>query len=565
MNRSNGGQQFTTKQLADALKSGVNSIREQLQVLVILDGTAGAWPGVHTALGDLEYIADVAATRTFDMENQTTELERRLENALSENQELKNAVANLTREKDALQLDFNDANKETNRINNQLQTANREASKHKQELWNLERQRAELAVENEKQKEANEFMEGEISSMKGTIGQQINYIASMKEDLAGRKADVQHLTRQLDECKAANLQQRRELEYLRRGLKDTQADLQAALTEKKHNEQEVERLQREEGRLGAELTKALKDVAKLKEWQDIMKRIEGEKLKEEQERRASAMQEQELKRNELNKRLEAMHGELKQRAEALKARDADMEQLKRQLAVANLQVKDGEKKIQAIVNERVVESRLLEECRKELQGLQQKLQDASIRIIEREKDKVVSESQLREVIAAEKAKMQAQLDEARREAAVQRKLAEGWSRDMKSVQANCKAAEDRAALLQKALDKTKRDVDASKLDTVKSQSAIDQHVRDLRSQLEAREQELKIVRLEYDSKVKAMEKLTERLQSENSTHMAEIARLRARERLPPIKNNSRPQSTNFRSPSSIQDQIARIRKNLASL
>lgn len=38
---------YSAQQLVQALKSGAAAIKEQLQVLCILDGTASSWPGVN--------------------------------------------------------------------------------------------------------------------------------------------------------------------------------------------------------------------------------------------------------------------------------------------------------------------------------------------------------------------------------------------------------------------------------------------------------------------------------------------------------------------------------------
>ncbi len=49
-----------------------------------------------------------------------------------------------------------------------------------QELWALEKQRADLANETERLKQDNEFMEGEINTLRATVTEQMQQITSLK-------------------------------------------------------------------------------------------------------------------------------------------------------------------------------------------------------------------------------------------------------------------------------------------------------------------------------------------------------------------------------------------------
>ncbi len=59
---------YSSPQLLAALKSALAAVRDQLQVLTILDSTASAWPGVQQATDDLEFLIDVAGNTTGRME-----------------------------------------------------------------------------------------------------------------------------------------------------------------------------------------------------------------------------------------------------------------------------------------------------------------------------------------------------------------------------------------------------------------------------------------------------------------------------------------------------------------
>lgn len=42
---------YSAQQLVQALKSAMASVRDQLQVLTILDSTASSWPGIQQCVG----------------------------------------------------------------------------------------------------------------------------------------------------------------------------------------------------------------------------------------------------------------------------------------------------------------------------------------------------------------------------------------------------------------------------------------------------------------------------------------------------------------------------------
>ena len=54
-----------------------------------------------------------------------------------------------------------------------------------------------------------------------------------------------------------------------------------------------------------------------------------------------------------------------------------------------------------------------------------------VRAMGAEKERATAESRVREAMAVERTRLMAAADEGRREAAVQKALAEGWSRDLK--------------------------------------------------------------------------------------------------------------------------------------
>ena len=56
-------------------------------------------------------------------------------------------------------------------LTKKLDSATSEVYQQRQELWTLEKQRADLASEVEKYKQDNEFMEGEINTLRSTVNE----------------------------------------------------------------------------------------------------------------------------------------------------------------------------------------------------------------------------------------------------------------------------------------------------------------------------------------------------------------------------------------------------------
>jgi cell division protein FtsB len=56
-------------------------------------------------------------------------------------------------------------------LTKKLDSATSEVNQQRQELWTLEKQRADLASEVEKYKQDNEFMEGEINTLRSTVNE----------------------------------------------------------------------------------------------------------------------------------------------------------------------------------------------------------------------------------------------------------------------------------------------------------------------------------------------------------------------------------------------------------
>ena len=107
-------------------------------------------------------------------------------------------------------------------------------------------------------------------------------LTAVKEELAARRADVQHLQRSGNEHKAAAADLKKRLDGATASLRTTQSNLEHMRTDKEHFEREAGRLAEESARLGADLSKTSTELQRLKDWGEVVKKVESDKLREEQ-------------------------------------------------------------------------------------------------------------------------------------------------------------------------------------------------------------------------------------------------------------------------------------------
>jgi hypothetical protein len=84
---------YSAQQLVQALKSASAAVRDQLQVLAILDGTAMSWPGLQQAVDDLEFLVDMSGQTVGRLEKDHKDMEAGLRDAQAEVVTLKEAMA----------------------------------------------------------------------------------------------------------------------------------------------------------------------------------------------------------------------------------------------------------------------------------------------------------------------------------------------------------------------------------------------------------------------------------------------------------------------------------------
>lgn len=94
---ASGERIYSISQMVEALESATGHVRDQLNVLSILDGTALSWPGVVQALDDLECVVTMAGAASVKQEKRGTGLEVEVGDLAQEVEALRETVAGATR------------------------------------------------------------------------------------------------------------------------------------------------------------------------------------------------------------------------------------------------------------------------------------------------------------------------------------------------------------------------------------------------------------------------------------------------------------------------------------
>lgn len=157
-------------------------------------------------------------------------------------------------------------------------------------------------------------------------------LTAVKEELAARNSDVQHLKHSNVERKAHSAEQCRQLEANSTLLHSTQDQLEHTRREKQHYEEESKRLGEECSRLAAELNKLSVDSARQKDWGDVLQKVEADRLKEEQATHAKACVDYERANADLEKKVARLTAELTSKEQQNFAKADDVTKANKQVS-----------------------------------------------------------------------------------------------------------------------------------------------------------------------------------------------------------------------------------------
>ncbi|KAJ9528718.1 hypothetical protein QJQ45_020614, partial [Haematococcus lacustris] len=520
---------YSGQQLIQALKSAVVGVRDQLGVLNILDNTAMAWPGMQQAVSgmlNMQHMQAGQLQRSGLHAGRLEQDQQAASSAIKSSEEevaaLKEAVTQGSQGRQALQREVAALTKEVKALGGKLEAALLEAEQHKQELSSSDQQRASLASELERVKQDNEFMEGEISTLRATVTEQMQQSTTLKEELSAKKADVGHLTQSCSDQKLQIEHLSRDMQAVLTQLHDTQALLQQAQADRRHQEQEVARSLAESSRLGAELDKTCKELGRLKDWMEVVKKVDADKLKEEQERRMQDKLTAAAEVAGIEKRLAALQAEHQLVTQQLQAKAHEADGLNKQLLLAQLLGKDQQKHLATLAAEKAAAERQRDDATASAAQAQAQLQQASLAAVQQGSRSALTAAQLREEASSERARLVSAADEARRDAAVQKTLAEGWARDLRELQGRLREEQARNEALQSRLDSVQAESQTGRSEGARSAAGLEAELCSLRQQLDA----YRVQHAEWRSERLRLEKHIEALQRECKEGALEVQRLR---------------------------------------
>uniref|UniRef100_A0A7R9VNG0 Uncharacterized protein n=1 Tax=Chlamydomonas euryale TaxID=1486919 RepID=A0A7R9VNG0_9CHLO len=529
---------YSATQMIQALQSTMAQVKEQLGVLSILDGTAATWPGINQAISDMEFIIDMSTQTTTRLEGDAASQRERGDALQEEVAALRVQLAESHSAHDQLQKESNEIVKDNRQLTKSLEGAQSEVASQREEIWQLEQTRSQLAKEGDKLRSDVEGLEAETSELKTNVSEQQTQISDLREELAAHRSDVQHYQRENADLKGTVSELRRQLDATTSSLRKTQATLEHMRTDKEAAEREADRLDKELKKTAAELTKVSAEFLRQKEWTLVVKKVEADKLKEAESEHNKAAIAWEQAKNELEQAIVRLEATTKSAEAIAAAKTHDASQAAKQLNLLQIQARDQQKTMSVHQADKAAMARELEGLKAKVAELTAKLQAATLAAAKMDKEKALAQAKQREQANVDRAKLASAFDEARKEGAVQKALADGWARDLKQVQAQLRAEQRERAEQQRVMEELLRDDagKAEKMETVRRVASLEQIVRDLKGQLSAKDTEGRRVRAEAASTQKQLEAHVRALQRECNEGAIELQRMRQGEslRLPPL-------------------------------
>mmetsp|Transcript_9978 Transcript_9978/g.28652 ORF Transcript_9978/g.28652 Transcript_9978/m.28652 type:complete len:452 (+) Transcript_9978:263-1618(+) len=255
------------------LSTCIESLREQLKVLHILDNTAADWPGVVQSVEDISHRCSAQQRALDKAASRQTEAERRSEQ--------------LERERDSLSSDLQNERQQLDRTRDELQNAIREVKgaeqKHKAAVKALKRQHVVDSTE----------LQAKVRQLEAKAQQQAAVEAAISEGESAAQ-QVHELTAQLYRYKTEASRNSERLSTLERQLVECQElgnDLQAENSELEvalHTcEEECESLRESNQALSDELEQIMSACKRSEELSGIQARVLDERRQEERDSMAA--------------------------------------------------------------------------------------------------------------------------------------------------------------------------------------------------------------------------------------------------------------------------------------
>eukprot|EP00201_Polytomella_parva_P015020 CAMPEP_0175060164 /NCGR_PEP_ID=MMETSP0052_2-20121109/12848_1 /TAXON_ID=51329 ORGANISM="Polytomella parva, Strain SAG 63-3" /NCGR_SAMPLE_ID=MMETSP0052_2 /ASSEMBLY_ACC=CAM_ASM_000194 /LENGTH=537 /DNA_ID=CAMNT_0016325819 /DNA_START=320 /DNA_END=1930 /DNA_ORIENTATION=+ len=512
---------YSSSQLSEALVAGVHALKDQLEALAILDGSASSWPGVRQALDDLEFLVGMnnkSNRRLFSRQRQDEKIVTELRQDLSRTKDnLKGAhksKQDLAQEVAALRQEAHDRDEEIRHLQSDLRNQRTRAD-------SAESRVVDLTEEVATAKQEIESINAELHTAHSKIRKDTQETAKLKEDLAARNADVKHLEHLVSEVRSSGDDTRRRLDSAQAQTNKLLADLGREGNERSRLEKELSILKETYAGTSAELQKANKEVAKQRDWNDVNKRIGDEKLQEAKDAHAKAAAASAARVVELESKVSQSADQILDLEKQNKAKQIQIDDARKQSTLHQLQIQDLNKQIAQLKGEKDVFLRAKAAAAKAVDDLRKQLSAKDMEIVNLGKEQSMAEIAVKEAAAKERARLLAKVEESLRESQYQRTVAEGWVRENHDLKTRLEAAEGKASAATTSLTAAQLAAQSVELNSMKVSSASEYQIKSLQEQIGLKEAEAKKARMELSSTQKQLEKVSNRLSRESAASTAE--------------------------------------------
>ena len=493
----------TRHEVCETSQAALDSLQEQLQALTILDGTALDWPGVDGAYNRIRCVVRDLVSCLCESAAQRDALDQELALAKRQERWMKD---------DIRRLNFN--NSSLNKEVYKARQAQQEKRRCEEALAVQEERNAVLVANLEKSKKDMEFMDAEISALKKTVASQERGLKSLRDEAVEKERALSSLlteAAQLGDCAKSTKEElestRTELASCRVAVEDTTA-LRDSLAA------ELQQSQNANAHISGELRASQEEILRLRDMQKVLLRLGSEKLKEEKRRNLNGRDALAEKIQGLQRRIDAQNVEIESAAEKLRAKADEVTALRQTIHAMTGQASDLRAQTVAQQCEAKSERKAREACEKELMVVRNEQRMLAAHV-----------STSKETMARDKADLRAKVQDAWKDAAVQRTLADAWMREAHGLEGRLKEALERASGLESTVSSINEQLRSLSFEEHRRVAISERVAQDLRQQVHLKEADVRHRIEEAASEKEHSEKIIMRLREMNAALCNHIERL----------------------------------------
>ncbi|KAK9818168.1 hypothetical protein WJX72_008131 [[Myrmecia] bisecta] len=548
---------YSTNQLVEAVKAAMVGLRDQLGVLTILDSTATTWPGVNQAVNDLEALARMVCSRTSTAEKAAADGQAEAGALRMQCEATERQLAATTSQRDALQHSVTQQARDHARLTREVAAARSEAEAKGTQVVVLEAKRDSLEAEVAKLRKDAEIMQGEVEALRGTAARQTDQIARLKQELAASCAEIDQLDARLAEKDGQVATLVTNNGNLRTKLDAATASLATVAGEKGRLEGDLAAAQREVERLSEETAESAEEIQKLRDWQDILRKVEADKLLEARQKWSTEREQLQAAIHEREVTSERLRTEVQAAAEQGQQHEGDLAAMRKELKSLHGRCQELQKEVGLLQGQLNTERQAHTERAREADGLKADVQQLQVLMERTHGEKYVAEANWKERAVVAEAALKEQAAEARKEAAVSGAMAEGYKREVERLELHISRTQAQARTDVEQVSTSLRQAEACA-------AAAEQEVKRLQQEVDTKAKELKRFAVDAASSQTMREQTIKALQRETEAGAEEIQRLTGAEPQHWNLNNLNAKMATW-GPGHVNHSVARVLHKITSL